>query len=165
MYYAIFPAIVGGVVTGIRKDQGFGSWAAESLIHELAGSWVGLRDMADAVVNSKDFSAGVVSTAGRVLTDLSRDIKGKEFGFSRQHAGKTALHIAELGGMLSGLTNAQEGRMAEFLVNWANGQEHPKGWADIGKGLWKGTLREHPQTRQTITKRLGVFRYRKEHRR
>jgi hypothetical protein len=141
--YVVFPALVEEMVTPMTNDEkeSWGVKAGKALAHSLSGSWIGLRDIVNAVVSGRDPSAGLMSTAAKTVTDTVRDMK-KDQPMSKAHAGTFMQHFVTMLGGLTGLTNAQEGRTAKFIYNYSTGQDKPKGFAQWWKGIRFGTSRE-----------------------
>ena len=120
----------------------WGIRAAKAIAFDLASSWPGVRDIVSAWAAGRDPSAGLIGTGFKTITDTARDFGKGQMTFSREHAGVLLKHGFQLFGTLTGLTNAQEGKMAEFLHNWYRGKERPRGAMDIWKGLSTGTTKE-----------------------
>lgn len=141
--YVVFPAVIEELVTplGDDKHESWGVKAGKALAHSLSGSWIGLRDLVNGMVSGRDPSAGLMSTAFKTISDTFRDMK-KDQPMSKQHAGTFLQHFITMVGGLTGLTNAQEGRVAKLVYNYSTGQEKPKGFAQWWHGLRFGTVKE-----------------------
>ena len=111
----------------------------------MTSSWIGIRDIASAMLRNTDPSGGLITTAGKSITDLSRDLQ-RDQPMSKQHAGALLQHGTTAFGALTGLTNAQEGKAARFIYNYATGQEKPKGPWGTAVGTRFGTLKHHSAT-------------------
>lgn len=148
MSYVIFPAMVEELVTpylGSEKDS-WGKKAAKGMALGLSSSFIGVRDFVHAMVNFRDPSAGLAGTSMKALSDVGHDLSRGKAVLNREHAGNLIKHTAALTGVLTGLTNAQEGRAAEFLYRYSQGLEKPKGpWGSL-VGLRYGTLDKHSRT-------------------
>ena len=142
--YILFPAMVESMITPIPGEDHtpWGIRAAKAIAFDLASSWPGVRDIVSAWAAGRDPSAGLIGTGFKTITDTARDFGKGQMTFSREHAGVLLKHGFQLFGTLTGLTNAQEGKMAEFLHNWYRGKERPRGAMDIWKGLSTGTTKE-----------------------
>lgn len=145
--YVLAPALIEEMVTPLASSDGesWGKKAAKGLAFTLGASWVGVRDIASAMLNGRDPSAGLISTASKTVTDVARDL-GKPGPFSREHAGKVVKDGATLLGSLTGVVPAQAGRVAQFGYGVHAGTEHPKGPWGWMVGARYGTLKGHSQT-------------------
>lgn len=147
--YVLAPALIEEMVTPLISDdkESWGKKAAKGLAFTLGASWVGVRDLASAMLNGRDPSIGLISTAGKTLTDFARDF-GKKEPLGKGHAGKVVRDGATLLGALTGTVPAQVGKTAQFGIGVAQGTERPKGpWGWL-TGLRFGTLDKHPKTFQ-----------------
>lgn len=142
--YVIFPAMIEEMVSPLTNEEkeSWGKWGAKALVRGLSSSWVGVRDIVNAMMINRDPSAGLMSTSGKSVTDLVRDLSHGKEAFNHEHAGNLIQHGATVIGAMTGLTNAQEGRTAKFIYNYATGQEHPRGIPQWWHGLRHGTLKE-----------------------
>lgn len=145
--YVLAPALIEEMVTPLVSSDGesWGKKAAKGVAFTLGASWVGVRDIANALLNGRDPTVGLISTAAKTITDFGRDL-GKRGPFSKEHAGKVARDGATLLGALTGVVPAQAGRVAQFGTEVAEGTEHPRGpWGWL-TGLRYGTLDKHART-------------------
>jgi hypothetical protein len=147
MSYVIFPAAVEELVTPYldsEKDS-WGKKAAKSLAFGISSSTIGIRDVVRAIIDHRDPQAGLVGTGYKAFTDLQRDFT-KKGPMNRESAGNIIKHTAVLGGVLTGLTNAQEGRALEYLYRYSEGLERPQGpWGHL-VGLRYGTIKKHSRS-------------------
>lgn len=137
--YVIVPALIEELVTPLMSDEkeSWGKKAAKGLTFTLSSSYVIVRELASAMLNGRDPSAGLWSTTAKSLTDVARDLSAK-----RPKPGNVIKHGTMLTGMLTGVMPAQVGRSAEFIT----GNEKPKGpWGWL-VGLRYGTLQNHSPT-------------------
>jgi hypothetical protein len=145
--YVLAPALIEELVTPLvsSDNESWGRKAAKGVAFTLGASWVGVRDIANAILNGRDPSVGLVSTALKTITDPFRDLN-KQAPFSKEHAGKIVKDGATLLGTLTGVVPSQVGRTAEFGHGVASGQERPRGpWGWL-TGARYGTLKGHPTT-------------------
>jgi hypothetical protein len=145
--YVLAPALVEEAVTPLASQDGdsWGKKAAKGIAFTLGASWVGVRDVANALLNGRDPSVGLISTAAKTITDFGRDLH-KQAPFGREHAGKVVRDGSTLLGALSGVVPAQVGRTAEFGLGVSQGTERPRGpWGWL-TGARYGTLKGHPPT-------------------
>jgi hypothetical protein len=139
--YVVAPAIIEQMVAPLQSKPGE-SWvskATKGLAFTLGASWVGVRDLASAVVGNFEPSVGLLSTAGKSVIDFARDL-GKDHPFGKQHAQTLIKHFSILLGTMTGLAPAQVGRTAAFGYGVHTGTEHPKGWGWM-RGLRYGTAK------------------------
>lgn len=125
--YVLWPALVEELVTPLPHDEkeGWTMWAGKAIAKDISASWVGVRDIAAAVVTGHDPSAGLVGTMFKAGTDVARDVttlatKGGD------RAGAIIKHGAVALGALTGLSNAQIGKTGEFVYNWLKGRDRPR---------------------------------------
>lgn len=141
--YVIFPALVEQMVSPVLTgNQSTTEKIAGWGLRTVASSLPGVRDLAEAFIGDRDPTIGLYSTSGKMLYDMGRDASRGRMTFDRAHAGTMIKHYITGIGAMSGLTNAQEGRTAEYVWNYATGVEHPRSLGDVMKGLWHGTQRE-----------------------
>jgi hypothetical protein len=145
--YVVAPALIEEMVTPLMSQDGdsWGKKAAKGLAFTLGASWIGVRDIANALLNGRDPSVGLISTEAKTITDFARDL-GKQGPFSKEHAGKVVRDGATLLGGLSGVVPAQVGRAAQFGYGAQAGTERPKGPWGWMTGARYGTLKGHPAT-------------------
>ena len=117
-----------------------------TLVHGVGASFVGVRDVMNAVVNTRDPQAGLLGTATKTVTELGKDLSHGRQIFNRDRAGNLIKHTFALTGALTGLTNAQEGKALEYLYRYYQGMEHPKGAWDVAVGLRYGKTKDHSRT-------------------
>lgn len=140
MSYVLWPAITEELVSPLPegKKENWAVKAAKALTFSVTGSWIGVRDFAHAALAGRDPSAGLMSTTFKSVSDVFRDLgRGKE-AFGKQHAGNLIQHATTMFGMLTGLTNATEGRVGKFLHDVSVGKERPKTVGEWWYGLRHG---------------------------
>lgn len=145
--YAIWPAITENWVSPIASEP-HDSWAkkaAEGMIHTLGASWVGIREIANAIEQGKDPDVGMLTTAGRMLMDEFRDVR-KDRPFAPEHAQKLIRDTAQFAGFFTGMVPKEAGNLASFTYGVAHGQEHPRGPWGWMVGARFGTTKGHSQT-------------------
>lgn len=145
--YVLAPALIEEMVTPLMSDdkESWGKKAAKGVAYTLGASWVGIRDIANAILNGRDPTIGLMQTSAKTLTDFTRDL-GKKAPFSKEHAGKVVKDGATMLGGLTGVVPAQAGRVAEFGLNVSTGHDKPKGpWGWL-TGARYGTIQGHPST-------------------
>jgi len=145
--YVILPALIEEMVTPLASDdkESWGKKAAKGLAYTLGASWIGVRDLASALLRGQDPAIGLFSTGAKTITDMGRDLS-KDRPLSKDHAGRVIQHGATLMGTLTGLTNAQMGKTARFGYDVSTGKERPKGPWGWMVGARFGTTEKHSKT-------------------
>jgi hypothetical protein len=130
VFNVIIPAVVEEIVTPYTNSER-DSWVtkvAKGLTLGISSSYIGVRDFTNAFVNWRDPQMGLTGQIPKAFIDLARDLSAKEPIFGRERGGKTIKDFITLVGFLYGITNAQEGRTAEYLWRYFNNREHPRWW-------------------------------------
>jgi hypothetical protein len=151
--YVIAPAAVELLVESMaapskeKKKESWGEMAAKGVAGSMASSVPLVRDVAHAVLGGHDPSLGLMITEVHALLGPERDLAKKD-ALSGKNAGRLVQDTAAMAGALTGFP-LQVGRSARFVVNYAQGREHPKGvlqppWSTERRGsfvggLWHGT--------------------------
>ena len=68
-------------------NESWGKKAAKGIAFTLGASWVGVGDVASAILNGRDPSVGLFSSAYKTVSDVVRDMS-KNQPLSKEHAGK-----------------------------------------------------------------------------
>lgn len=146
--YIIAPAIIEELVTPTTNDEheSWGKKAATTLAMGVSSSFIGVRDFVRAAINVRDPQAGLIGTSLKAGTDVIRDLSKGPQAFTKEKAGNLIKHTFALTGVLTGLTNAQEGKTAEYMYNYFQGKEKPKGPWDVGVGMRYGSTDKHSRT-------------------
>jgi predicted ABC-type ATPase len=144
----IFVGIMENLVTpstpdkpGKKKESWEWEWAKAGM-HSLAATWPIARDVANALIEGKDPSVGMMDTSVKSLTDIARDLD-KRAPFSKQQAGKTVKHAIVALGVCTGMAPSEFGNIAEFTTDLVNGKARPANLKDWYRGLTKGEA--HPK--------------------
>ena len=147
--YVLAPALIEEMVTPLvsNDNESWGKKAAKGIAFTLGASWVGVRDIASAMLNGRDPSVGLFSTAYKTISDIGRDLS-KNQPLSKEHAGKIIRDGATLMGTLTGVVPGQIGKTAQFSQGVAVGKERPKGPWGWMVGSRFGTLKNHSGTFQ-----------------
>lgn len=141
--YVVFPALIEQAVSPLITGQESTTEKVLTYGARTLGSGIPiLRDMIEAWLGNRDPTIGLYSTGAKMLGDAVKDFSKGQVSFSKQHAGTTIKHTFTAFGMLSGLTNAQEGRTGEFMYNYATGKERPRNAGEVLRGLWHGQTKE-----------------------
>jgi hypothetical protein len=145
--YLIIPALIEELVTPYSNNdkESWGVKAAKTLGLGLSSSLVGVRDFAHGLLGGRGGEAGLISTAMSSITNVAHDI-GKGKITDKASAGKVFHDVIALNGLLNGLTNNQEGKIVEYLTNYFQGHEKPKGPWSVATGLRYGHTKGHSQS-------------------
>jgi hypothetical protein len=155
-YYGVLPTFFEELASGGGDPrQGLLHRAVGFALTAVTSSLPFIRDVAYSVINARDPNIGILNDTAKGFTDTLRDLEsGKALTAAR--AGKFLEHLTIMTGYASGLVNAQEGKMAEYITNYLNHREHPKGAWDWAAGLRYGTNKgPKSPVRQWLTKELG----------
>lgn len=153
--YVILPALFEEMVTplGSADNESWGKKAAKGLAFTLSASWVGIRDIASAMLNGRDPASGLMTTTFKTITDVGRDFT-KEKPLAKENAGRIIQHGSTLMGALTGLTTAQMGKSLRYSQGvWTN-TEKPRGPWDWMTGLRYGTNDKHSRSFEDYRKHM-----------
>lgn len=145
--YVLLPALIEEMVTPLASDdkESWGKKAAKGIGYTLSASWIGVRDIASAMLRGQDPAVGLFSTSYKSFVDIARDLN-KDKPLSKDHAGKIIQHGATVIGTATGLMNAQIGKAARFGYDVSTGKERPKGPWSWMVGARFGTTEKHSKT-------------------
>lgn len=148
MSYIVIPAAIEEIVTPYTNSEkdSWGMKAAKALGMGVSSSFIGVRDFTRAFINLRDPQAGLIGTTLKAGTDLGRDLSHGKQAFTKDKAGNLIKHTFALTGVLTGLTNAQEGKALEYLYRYYQGMEKPKGPWDVSVGLRFGKTDKHSRS-------------------
>jgi hypothetical protein len=145
MSYFIIPAIIEELVTPYTNEEK-DSWAMKAgkgLAMGLSSSLTQVRDIVRSLINPQQRAGGLLDTAFDFPKNVAKDLSGP---MNKEHAAKLIKDAIGTIGALTGLTNATEGRMAEYIYRYSQGLERPKGPWDVGVGLRYGKTDRHSRT-------------------
>lgn len=145
--YVLLPALIEEMVTPLASDdrESWAKKAAKGLAYTLSASWIGVRDIASAILRGQDPAVGLFSTSYKSVVDIARDLN-KDKPLSKDHAGKIIQHGATVIGAVTGLMNAQMGKAARYGYDVSTGKERPKGPWSWMVGTRFGTTEKHSKT-------------------
>lgn len=145
MSYVVAPIVIEELVTPITNDQrkSWGEIAAMSVAKTVSASIPVIRDVAHAVLTGHDPSSGLITTGGKAMTDLARDVSGAfHKGRTPQRTANMIQHSFSMMGMATGLTSTQQGRWAKAFYNISQGYERPRTRKDWYQVFRYGTMKE-----------------------
>lgn len=133
--YLIAPALIEEAVTPMTNEahESWGAWAAKAIVKTASASWLGVRDVAQAMLSGHDPSMGLIGVGAKASSDTVRDILS-EATKGKDRAGKIIEHGTAALGVATGLTNAQLGRTSEFVYNHLQGKDRPRSISGIDFG-------------------------------
>lgn len=147
--YVILPAIIEELVTPYTNSEkdSWGKKLAKTLAFGVGSSMIGVRDFVHGFINVRDPSAGLVGTMFKTISDVGRDLgRGTQAFTDPARQAKLINHTMTMFGLLTGLTNASEGKMAEYAWRVNKGLEKPKGPWEVSTGMRYGTTKGHSKT-------------------
>ena len=144
--YAIWPAIVESWVSPEPEDKKHEeSWAWRAVkgeVRTLSSSWVGIRDIASALMSGRDPQSGLLGTMYKSFTDLTRDF-GKDGAFNEMHRGKLIADGVTALGTATGMFPSEFGHILRYITDVNTGVEQPQGTWSWLVGLRYGTTKGH----------------------
>lgn len=151
----LFPAIIEQLVSPItfKQDDSQVKKAGLIITRDLSSSWLIARDFANYLIEGRDPSLGLYSTAFHEFGDVFKDIH-KDFSkqhMSKEDAGHLIKDSAGFLGILSGAPMAV-GKAGQFVYGTHVGTEHPQGPWGFASGLRYGTLKGHSPTLERWSK-------------
>jgi hypothetical protein len=147
--YVVIPALIEELVTPYTNSEkdSWGAKIAKTLTFGVTSSMVGVRDFFHGFINVRDPQAGLLGTMFKTISDVGRDIgRGPQAFKSPDRQARMITHAMSLFGLLTGLTNASQGKMLEYFWRVQNNLERPKGPWEVGAGLRYGTTKGHSKT-------------------
>lgn len=138
-YYVIFPAVVEELVTPLSNDK-HESWAklvGKALLKQVSASWIGARDLVQALVSGQDPTSSLLNTDYKAITDVAKDIE--KHGLF--HGPKWFQHASTAVGTLWGIGGTQAGRWGQFAINYSQGKEHVRNLGQAARALRYGTTK------------------------
>jgi hypothetical protein len=146
--YAIWPAVIEQLVSPIGGQND--SWekkAALALGGQFASGWVGIRDLAGALIRGDDPSAGLTGTGYEYGTQAFKDLATALSKGTNPRRTRAIINSAiNLGGLFTGMVPAPLGNLAKFEYGVATGAERPVGLWSWLVGTRFGTLKHHSST-------------------
>jgi len=136
----LLVGLIDSMVSDIDDKDTFETVASKSLFTGAAAPWPIVREAAHAMTHRSDPMLGMGTTELKSLTDLVRDLGGKDFGMDRDRLGKTVKHLNNALGLLTGLTNAEVGNLAEYIIDLNSGKAHPRNAGDWWRGIRRGRI-------------------------
>ncbi len=146
-----FTALVEQLVSPIhfKQDDSNAKKAALALAKDQSAGFVVARDVANWMIEGRDPSLGLYSTAfhefGDAIKDTAKAATQRQ-KMSKEQAGKIIRDSAAFAGIMSGMVPMAVGKAGQFVHGTAVGIEHPKGPWGWAAGLRYGTLAGHSPT-------------------
>jgi hypothetical protein len=149
--YYLFPAFWDEFVAPKHAEKGIGPDKKENTLtylalvelHGLAGSWIGARDIMQAIHQGGDVSNGILGEFSKSLIYPWRDV-AKGVPPSTKKKEKLIKDVNSLMNMMTGgaMPNSVP-RMGIFGANWYMRMEHPHNFREFWTGITRGTV--HPK--------------------
>lgn len=141
--YVIWPTIVEEWVTGLTTDdrRGWGTHLAAGAFMGLSSSVLYLRDLMHAFVTGQDPGVGLLSSPLHDMNNMLRDFKKGKEAMNKAHAGKTVADTMTVFGELTGMAPKTIANATRFGIDLVNKQTHPKGPAEVFRGVTRGTTK------------------------
>lgn len=142
--YVIIPAVIEELVTPYTNSDkdSWGVKAAKVMALGMSASLIGVRDFAHNLINGRDPQAGLIGTTFRAGSDVISDVIRKK-PMTKEQAAATLKHLFVVTGVLTGLTNASEGNIAQYVSRYMQGLERPKSPGDVFEGVRHGKTKRH----------------------
>lgn len=97
-----------------------------------------VRDLANSLVNGRDYTISPVEQAGKTLVEGTVDTYKLATGEqASKHAGK---HIVNMIGYTAGLPTGQASSTADFFTDVLSGEQNPQSLADWWAGIHTGKI-------------------------
>jgi predicted ABC-type ATPase len=138
----LLVGLVDVAVSDLTDKDSYASTIAKSIATGVAAPWWIARDIMHAVLHHSDPTLGLASTELKALTDAIRDVDRKDWGISKDRLGKTVKHVNNMLGVATGMTNAEIGNLAEYLIDLGSGKAKPKTVGDWWRGMTKGNIKQ-----------------------
>ena len=147
MTYFVVPAVIEELVTPYTNEEkdSWGMKAGKSLALGLSASLPFVRDLVRSLISGKP-SGGLLDSVYQPSVNVINAL-GQRGPLNKDQQGKLIADTTALIGNATGLTNAHEGRVAEYIYRYSQGLEKPKGFGDVLTGLWHG--KTNPSGRST----------------
>lgn len=97
-----------------------------------------MRDLANALVNGRDYAITPIETAGKALVQTIRD--GYHWAIGEETSKKPLKNAAAATGYAFGLPTGQIGTSAQFIWDVINGEQSPQSLADWWDGIHTGKI-------------------------
>ena len=126
-----------------KKHEESWAWrAVKGEVRTLSSSWVGIRDIASALMSGRDPQSGLLGTMYKSFTDLTRDF-GKDGAFNEMHRGKLIADGVTALGTATGMFPSEFGHILRYITDVNTGVEQPQGTWSWLVGLRYGTTKGH----------------------
>jgi hypothetical protein len=146
-----FVGLVDTLVSDVDEKDTWESIAGKSLVTGVAAPWIGAREAMHAITHKSDPMLGAGSSELKLVTDAFRDLDRKDLGLSKDRLGKTVKHFNNAIGLATGLTNAEVGNLAEYIIDLNSGKAKPRNAGDWWRGLRRGRI-DKPTSEENVLK-------------
>jgi hypothetical protein len=146
-----FVGLVDTLVSDVDEKDTWESIAGKSIATGVAAPWIGAREVMHAITHKSDPMLGAGSSELKLVTDAFRDLERKDLGLSKDRLGKTVKHFNNAIGLATGLTNAEVGNLAEYIIDLNSGKAKPRNAGDWWRGLRRGRI-DKPTSEENVLK-------------
>lgn len=145
--YVLAPLLIEELVTPYTNSDhdSWGIKAAKTLGLGMSSSMIGVRDFMYALINNRDPQGGILGGEMKAFSDPIKDLASGK-AFTPAKTANFLKHLAVMVGVATGITNAQEGKSAQFIYNYFNNREHPKNTWQALEGLRYGKTKGHSKS-------------------
>ena len=147
----VLPAIIDTKVSedAVDKANSWGHYLSKLVLSSVGSSFLGVREIMAAIVDHREVEGGplgILNSFANVGKDLYPDKQGRVAVANPAKVGLFLRHSSDAIGTLTGVTNAQVGKSAEYTWNYFHNREHPNGPWQAYMGLRYGTQKGHSRS-------------------
>lgn len=138
------------VIAGLIEEEVSGGgdpkegWMAKTLkgtLHAFGSTLPIVRDLVQAITSGRDPQGSLFAAGIKSFTDISRDVESKKAG-TKVWANKFTRDVAMMASTVAGVPVNHPVKAGQFLYNFYEHQEHPKGPLEFARGLARGTVKQ-----------------------
>ncbi len=119
-----------------EHKESLGVRSLKALARHVGGSFVGLRDVTNAIAGGYEPSVGLIGTVGKSLANIGRDIN--RIGAGRTVRKDWMTDLTTGAGFATGIGGPQYGKTLGFITDLITGKETPKTFNEYRQGLRTG---------------------------
>jgi hypothetical protein len=140
MTYVVLPTAIEEWVTSLTTEdrEGWGTYLGKASIKGIASSFLYFRDIIHAFTTGQEPGVGLLSSPLHDLAKAYKDTTKLSKMFSRERAGKTVEDLLTVVGEGTGMVPKVAAHAARFGIDYANRQIHPRGPAEVARGVTRG---------------------------
>lgn len=107
-----------------EHQESYGVKIAKAIVRHFGASFVGVRDLTNALASGYEPSVGLIGTVARSLTNQARDLRNAIM--EKKVSKDWIIHTATALGMATGVGGSQIGKTGSFLRDVARGADVPR---------------------------------------